>query len=265
MTERIITGLILVTLTALLIWIPFLRPFLTLFITFLATTAGYEFMKMIEGKNSNLLYYTSIALIPAIIFPALTGNLNHIHTAYIITFAIISITYTLLPPTSLQNLISSAFILFYFGWIPAHLIILHKHPNGPGLITLFIVAVALCDSGAYLVGKTLGKHKLAPTISPNKTWEGSIGGIALSLFGMLTLWLLHKLYFTEFLPKSTILYYTKWGIILSILSQLGDLLESRWKREVGIKDSGSIFPGHGGVLDRCDGMLFSFPFFFYLH
>ncbi len=222
-------------------------------------------MKMIEGKNSNLLYYISIALIPVIILPALTGNLNNIHTAYIITIGIISIIYTLFSPTSLQNLIGSAFILFYFGWISAHLIILHKHPNGPGLITLFIVAVALCDSGAFLVGKTLGKHKLAPTISPNKTWEGSIGGIAFSLFGTITLWLLHKLYFTEFLPKSTILYYAKWGIILSILSQLGDLLESRWKREAGIKDSGSIFPGHGGVLDRCDGMLFSFPFFFYLH
>jgi len=265
LVERVITGLILVTLTAVLLWVPALRLFLTVFIAFLATTAGYEFMKMIEGKNSNLLYYISVALIPIAIFSGFIGEIKHLHLIYIILFGIIAVIYIFFSPTSIQNLVGSAFILFYFGWIPAHLIILHKENNGPGLITLFIVAVALCDSGAYLVGKTIGKYKLAPTLSPNKTLEGSIGGFVFSILGMLILWLLHIYYFTEFLPKSTMLYYVKWGIILSILSQLGDLLESRWKREAGIKDSGSIFPGHGGVLDRCDGMLFSFPFFFYLH
>lgn len=200
-----------------------------------------------------------------IILTAFVGELRHLHLSFIIAIGVIAITYTFFSPASIQIFIGATFILLYFGWIPAHLITLHKEENGPGLITLFIVAVALCDSGAYLAGKTIGKYKLAPNISPNKTWEGSIGGILLSILGMTILWLLHKYYFTKSLPNLTMFCYIKWGIILSILSQFGDLLESRWKREVGIKDSGTIFPGHGGVLDRCDGMLFSFPFFFYLH
>lgn len=222
-------------------------------------------MKIVQGKNSNLIYYLSVSMIPMIIFSAFVGELKHLHLSFIIAIGVIAITYTFFSPASIQIFIGAIFILLYFGWIPAHLITLHKEEYGPGLITLFIVAVALCDSGAYLAGKTIGKYRLAPKISPNKTWEGSIGGVLLSILGMISLWLIHKYYFTTFFPNSTMFYYIKWGIILSILSQFGDLLESRWKREVGIKDSGTIFPGHGGVLDRCDGMLFSFPFFFYLH
>ncbi|MCX8063903.1 MAG: phosphatidate cytidylyltransferase [Candidatus Hydrogenedentes bacterium] len=265
MAERIITGLTLITLTAILLWVPGLRLFLTIFIGFLATVAGYEFMKILESKNGSLLYYISVALIPVITLSAFLGEFKHLHLTFIVSFGVIAVIYTFFSPASIRNLLGSAFILFYFAWVPAHLIVLHKENSGPGLITLFIIAVALCDSGAYIVGKTIGRVRLAPTISPNKTLEGAIGGVVFSILGMITLWLLHICYLTDFFPKASMFYYIKWGIILAVLSQLGDLLESRWKREVGIKDSGSIFPGHGGVLDRCDGMLFSFPFFFYLH
>jgi phosphatidate cytidylyltransferase len=108
------------------------------------------------------------------------------------------------------------------------------------------------DTGAYLVGKTMGKTKLFVSISPNKTWEGTIGGGLISI-GVLYI---YSLYFTEI---STI----EWiglAIIVSIFGSYGDLIESLFKRQLAIKDSGTFIPGHGGFLDRFDGLLFALPF-----
>ncbi|WP_125982457.1 phosphatidate cytidylyltransferase [Loigolactobacillus iwatensis] len=110
------------------------------------------------------------------------------------------------------------------------------------------------DIGAYQIGRKLGKHKLAPLISPNKTWEGSIGGTicALIVGGV----------FTYFVPQIQVY---AWPVMLlltlvfSIVGQLGDLVESAYKRYYGVKDSGKILPGHGGILDRFDSLLFVLP------
>lgn len=116
-----------------------------------------------------------------------------------------------------------------------------------------MLIVWLTDSGAYLFGRKLGKHKLAPRVSPNKTWEGSICGTLLA-----TVVLAVYLYF---FPVG----YHNWGLmvfltlLLSILGQFGDLVESALKRFYGVKDSGKILPGHGGILDRFDSMLLVMP------
>jgi len=264
MLQRVITGSILVILTAILLWVPGLHILLGFFIACLTTIAVWEYFRIVEPANRNILSITTLGLVPLAVLTGISHALIVIHLFFILSFGLLSIIYTFNRTTSINKFVHAFFGLFYFGWVPSHLLILHKAPEGPGLITLFITAVALCDSGAYCVGKLLGKHALAPEISPNKTWEGSIGGIVFSVVGTFILWLLHEAIFTQFLPVQGVVFYFKWGIILAILSQFGDLLESRWKREAGIKDSGTIFPGHGGVLDRCDGMLFAFPFFFYL-
>ncbi len=263
MLQRIITGIILVLLTAIFIWVPGFRIFLALFITALGTIAAWEYFHIVEPVNWNILSLTTMVLVPITIFSGLSHKLITVYMFFVLSFVVLCILYTFNRTTSIDKFVHAFFGLFYFGWIPAHLLILHRNPAGPGLITLFVTVVVLCDSGAFFVGRTIGKHALAPEISPKKTWEGSIGGVIFSVLGTFILWALHKTIFTQVLPVQNIIFYLKWGIILSILSQFGDLLESRWKREAGIKDSGSIFPGHGGVLDRCDGMLFSFPFFFY--
>jgi len=262
--QRVITGLILVTLTAVLIWVPGLHILFGIFIACLTTVAVWEYFRIVEPVNRNILSMTTTGLVPIIILIGTFRSIVAIHLFLIFSFGLLSVIYTFNKTTSISKLVHAFFGFFYLGWVPAHLLILHKIPEGPGLITLFITAVALCDSGAYCVGKLLGKHALAPEISPNKTWEGSIGGIVFSVIGTFVLWILHRIVFLQLLPAQSVVFYLKWGIILAILSQFGDLLESRWKREAGVKDSGMIFPGHGGVLDRCDGMLFAFPFFFYL-
>jgi len=123
------------------------------------------------------------------------------------------------------------------------------------LLYLFILAFAH-DTGAYIVGSLFGKHKIWPSISPKKTWEGFLGGFLFALIGMKLL-LLEK---GEIKSWPFIAIFT---FVSCILLFLGDIFESKLKRRAGIKDSGTLLPGHGGFLDRFDGILFT-AFFFYL-
>lgn len=117
---------------------------------------------------------------------------------------------------------------------------------------IFILAMGILnDSGAYFIGKSFGKHKLASKVSPNKTIEGSIGGILTSVISSI---IFYQFYQPFQLKLSTAIILT---IIVSITGQFGDLIESALKRFYQVKDSGNIFPGHGGVLDRFDSILFS--------
>ncbi len=115
------------------------------------------------------------------------------------------------------------------------------------------------DVGAYFVGKAIGKHPLYPRISPKKTWEGSIGG------ALLCIGLALAFEFTDFASEGIAFNWIIVGGIIAVFSQLGDLVESMFKRSLALKDSGSILPGHGGILDRFDGTYISLPFiYFYL-
>ena len=124
----------------------------------------------------------------------------------------------------------------------------------PSLLLGYFVILWLGDGGAYLVGKLAGRHKLFYRISPNKTWEGSAGGFFFALLaGFMNFRLLHVLELEEWLILS---------IIINITGSFGDLIKSMLKRSVGVKDTGTILPGHGGILDRFDSLLGSVPFSF---
>ncbi len=124
------------------------------------------------------------------------------------------------------------------------------------LIGYFLILWA-SDTGAYLAGRQFGKHKLFERISPKKTWEGSIGG----LFSAFLLGYICSIYYTDF----TLLQWQTIALIIVVTGTFGDLIESMLKRSLSIKDSGNILPGHGGLLDRLDGLFISVPFvFFYL-
>jgi phosphatidate cytidylyltransferase len=136
-----------------------------------------------------------------------------------------------------------------------------KDINGTQSIVYIISIIAATDIGAYFFGKSIGGPKLAPSISPGKTISGSIFGILSSIIiGSI-------FYFIEYF-KEMDLSYSKLiliTLIVSILSQIGDLLESAFKRKFGVKDSSNLIPGHGGFLDRIDGFLLSMPFFAIMH
>jgi len=126
-------------------------------------------------------------------------------------------------------------------------------PWGKRFILLFLATIWAGDSGAYYVGKTFGRHKMSPRISPNKTWEGLAGGIVTS-------------FVAAGLAKMAFGLALAWGhtlaiaAILAIAAPIGDLIESALKRDTGVKDSSSILPGHGGFLDRTDSLFYSAPF-----
>lgn len=135
------------------------------------------------------------------------------------------------------------------------LVRLHAHgpqPSGPQLLTFLLLLVVAADVGAYFAGRSFGRHKLAPRVSPGKTWEGVAGGLA----GAALLTLAGALWFSLPLVPFVLL-----GVAVAVVSVIGDLTESLFKRHAGVKDSGNLLPGHGGILDRVDSLTAAAPFF----
>lgn len=143
-------------------------------------------------------------------------------------------------------------ILLTSTWLAIASILMME--NGKWLIGLAMATVILADVGGYVVGKLFGRHKLAPTISPGKTWEGLFGGV---LFQLVFIGLLKIA-----LPDADLLMLVLLIIPVGLISVVGDLFESMVKRQRGVKDSSSLLPGHGGILDRLDGVMAAMPLFF---
>ncbi len=145
------------------------------------------------------------------------------------------------------------FGVLYGGLLLTTLCGIRRFPSGTGWLLLTIVVTWLNDTGAYTFGRLFGKRKLAPHISPSKTWEGFIGGGASAVAGAFGV---RFFYFHELTLGDCLVV----GVVCSVLGPLGDLCESMIKRAYGVKDSGKILPGHGGLLDRVDALLFNAPF-----
>lgn len=146
--------------------------------------------------------------------------------------------------------------IFYIGWIGAYLVDLRSLPDGMWWVLLVLPSVWIADSGAYFIGRSFGRHKLSPRLSPKKTWEGYFGGVVTGTLGAALLAYL----WTLLAGPDTLIAVWKGallGLILSTLTTMGDLGESMIKRQVGIKDSSNLIPGHGGVFDRIDSWLWA--------
>lgn len=154
-------------------------------------------------------------------------------------------------------------ILLYVGFLGPYLISLRSLPDGMWWTFLVLPTVWIADSGAYLIGSNFGKNKLAPKTSPHKTWEGYLAGVITGVLGVIGLFTLYNQVFQAGLTI-TALDAGLLGLAISALIPLGDLTESLIKRQAGEKDSGSIFPGHGGFLDRLDSFFWAAPIGYYL-
>lgn len=165
---------------------------------------------------------------------------------------------------SLVHIGVTLFGIMYVGWLGSHLVMLRELPAARGADPLvgahmvFYVALVTwaTDTAAYLAGVALGRHKLLARVSPNKTVEGALGGLAGAAF---VGWLCAKTFAVFVTPLAGALL----GLVVGLMAQLGDLVESLLKRDAGTKDSAELLPGHGGVLDRFDSLLFTVPVVYY--
>ena len=162
-------------------------------------------------------------------------------------------------PVGMATMAATLFGLFYVPWLLNFITKIRfidgPHGGGEYFVLYLVIVTKMCDSGAYLVGSLIGRHKMIPRVSPAKTWEGFAGAILLSA--------LTSLIFVHFLgdrmPGMNWLHALVLGVVLSVTAVVGDLIESLFKREAGVKDSGRFFPGIGGILDLLDSLLFNAP------
>lgn len=157
-------------------------------------------------------------------------------------------------PEPIHSIAYSILPLLYIVLPFSLLILTGYHVHGKLLLVSYFTMLWANDTFAYLVGITLGKHKFFPSISPKKTWEGLIGGI-LSVMVV-------AIIFAYYEPQISIIHWLGLALVISGTAIFGDLVESMFKRKIGVKDSGKCMPGHGGILDRTDALLISFPFVF---
>ncbi|HAM35935.1 MAG TPA: phosphatidate cytidylyltransferase [Elusimicrobia bacterium] len=159
---------------------------------------------------------------------------------------------------SLERLSFTLFGALFLGWLPAHLALVRElRPDGEKLTYILFSAVWLMDSAAYAAGKTLGRRKLAEGLSPKKTWEGATAGLLCAVGGVVLMARLLGLETLGWRGAAAL------GVIIGVCGQLSDLAESMIKRAVGLKDSGNLLPGHGGVMDRFDSFILAAPAAYY--
>ena len=151
---------------------------------------------------------------------------------------------------------TSALGLLYVGLLPSFIVGILRQPSGDIWFFTLLAIVFMGDTFAYFVGRAMGVKKIMPTISPNKTWAGAVGGIFGSILGATTVKLL-------FFPEIPVLPMVLLAILSGAFAQIGDFFESLLKRVANKKDSGALMPGHGGILDRIDGVLFAAPFVYF--
>jgi phosphatidate cytidylyltransferase len=159
---------------------------------------------------------------------------------------------------SLERLAFTLFGALFLGWMPAHLALIRDlRPDGEKLTFMLFATIWILDTAAYFAGKTFGRHKLAAGLSPKKTWEGAIAGFLFAVGGALVFW--RVLAPRELGLRGALAF----GILLGVCGQLSDLAESLIKRAVGAKDSGTLLPGHGGIMDRFDAFILAAPAVYY--
>ncbi len=257
--SRLIPGLALAACWLLLLLFgPFLLFFLVMALVILIGAQEYARMAFPGESISFRAFFVALALLPSLcvgFVPSLglTGGL-------LLSFLLLT-TYILYRYSQLQDALlffSRAFFgLSYVGFLGAHLVLLHQLPEGSSWILVLTAITAGSDSGAYYSGRALGKHKLCPRVSPNKTVEGAIGGLMAGVVVAALMTLLLRLQVSWFFLVPATILLTGVGIV-------GDLTESIIKRATGTKDSGTLLGGHGGVLDRVDSLLFAAPVLYYL-
>lgn len=256
--HRVITGVVGVPLIILAIW--FGGPWITIFIAAAALACAYEFYRMANFDRREPLLYLGLLWTLALVLSTYFRNPDLL--PIVVTAAIlVSLICLLLRPSREKAFDRWAWTIagaLYIGWMLSYWLNLRGLEDGRNWVYLAMLTTFANDTGAYFIGRSRGKHKLAPRISPAKTWEGAIGGLASALAGAVVIATVLRLISLKLGPLFVFDYWQVilLGFIVGLFAQLGDVVESLLKRNMGVKEAGSLLPGHGGVLDRFDSLIF---------
>lgn len=233
-----------------------------LFFLLMAVVAGlsqWEYHRIMDARmemaDENPLRWSAraaVVFMPAVVF---LGGVSGLVPALVLAFLILSLTAIALfgrRPDFLSSFSWESLGLFWIGFPIACLMALRSHEHGVAWVFFTLLLVAAGDTGAYYAGRFFGKHKFAPFVSPKKTLEGFIGGVLLTVLVSIP-------FKFAFLQDAGIGFVILIALVTALVAPMGDLFESMQKRAAGIKDSGNILPGHGGILDRIDALLFAAP------
>lgn len=258
--ERVITGAILVAILILILWINI--PLVDTIFVFLISVMGmYEYNKAFKSAGYNLIPLIGyISCIPILFmdFNIESNNILLIATIAFPSVLILTFIYSILTKLKITvidvaiTIFSTIYIPFLFSFLKLILMM----ENGRLLIWFVIMGAFACDTFAYLVGCKIGKRKLCPEVSPKKTIEGSIAGI----LGVILAYIIIYVIATYCLNMNLNIWIVLlMAVVSGIVGQFGDLSASSIKRFCKIKDFGTLMPGHGGILDRCDSIMFVAP------
>lgn len=249
--KRVITSLYAIPLLIILIWFDKPLPWFTLFIALWGALAAFEFYRMVAGsKAPPLTYFGIIWTLLFILSPHF--DYGFLPLLLFASAVILSPILLMLRPRKESFFASWVWTMagiLYVGWLLSYLVALRLEV-GRSWVFLAIFTTFGSDMAAFFVGRALGRHRLAPRISPGKTWEGAVAGV----FGAIIASLIVVAVFSMPLSFGQAILL---GLLVSIFGQIGDLLESLFKRRMGVKESGKLLPGHGGLLDRMDSVVFA--------
>lgn len=223
--------------------------------TFLLSIMGmYEFYKVTRRKGYHTASFISYLMAVAY-YLLLNNNMNYKYLFFLLSAAVMLML--CIPVINIKfNYVDIALTLFGFFYVVvffSFITLVNQKPSGNYLVWFIFITSWLCDTTAYYIGKYLGKHKLCPKVSPKKTIEGSVGG----LLGSVISCSVYAYVISTFGVKISIYDGLFMGLISGILCQFGDLAASSIKRHCGVKDYSNLIPGHGGILDRFDSILFA--------
>jgi phosphatidate cytidylyltransferase len=256
--HRVVTAAVGVPLIILAIW--FGDPWITLFIAAAALAGTYEFYHIANFDRREPLLYLGLLWTLALVLSPHYRNPNLL--PIVVTAAmLVSLICLLLRQSREKAFHQWAWTIvgaLYVGWMLSYWLNLRGLEDGRNWVYLAMLTTFANDTGAYFIGRARGKRKLAPRISPSKTWEGAVGGLICAILAATVIAMILRLISVEL---GTPFAFTYWqvialGFLVGLFAQLGDLVESLLKRNMGVKESGNLLPGHGGVLDRFDSLIF---------
>jgi phosphatidate cytidylyltransferase len=257
---RVVTGVVGMPVVVLAIWFGGPWPWFTLLIAAVALAGAYEFYRMANLDKKEPLLYLGLLWALALLLSRQFARSDVLFP--VITAAIlISLISLLFHPSKEQALHKWAWMVagaLYVGWMLGYWLDLRGLADGRNWVYLAMLTTFANDTGAYFIGRARGRHKMAPAISPAKTWEGALGGLISAVAAAVLIAVILRLISLQLGPAFAFEYWQiiLLGFVVSLFAQLGDLVESLLKRNTGVKESGNLLPGHGGILDRFDSLIF---------